>query len=125
MRVLDHFDSVSSPFEKREDDMRRSDQRRPADTAGVKPPAVAGLFYPEDPNALEEEVQEYLSAVTAVCGPPKAIIAPHAGFVYSGPVAASAYVHLGLAGDLIHRVVLLGPAHRVPFRGLAVSKSTM
>lgn len=117
-----HFglvDGFSRLVEKRAGSMRRLDQRRLDESAAVKPPAVAGLFYPSDPDTLSREVREYLSAAAAVCGPPKAIIAPHAGFVYSGPVAASAYVHLALASELIRTVVLLGPAHRVPLRGLA------
>ena len=50
---------------------------------------------------------------------PKAIIAPHAGYVYSGPIAASAYARLGPAADVVRRVVLIGPSHRVPVHGLA------
>jgi len=89
----------------------------------IRGPAVAGTFYPENPSVLEATVRNYLddarvhSAETA--GPPKAIIAPHAGFIYSGPVAASAYVQLEQARDRIERVVLHGPAHRYPVRGLA------
>ncbi|BCX81724.1 MEMO1 family protein [Methylomarinovum caldicuralii] len=83
-------------------------------------PAVAGMFYPEDPVELDEMIRTFLASA-AVEGPvPKAIIAPHAGYIYSGPVAASVYRLLLPAKDVIKRVVLLGPAHRVPFRGLAV-----
>ncbi len=85
----------------------------------VRFPAVAGMFYPDDPVALDEMVRAYLESSTAEGPVPKAIIAPHAGYVYSGPVAASAYRLLIPAKDVIKRVILLGPAHRIPFRGLA------
>jgi MEMO1 family protein len=89
----------------------------------TRPTAVAGLFYPAEREQLRNDVQGYLDAAdTARDKPvPKAIIAPHAGYIYSGPVAASAYARLQPARDRIHRVVLLGPSHRVPFRGLATS----
>ncbi len=86
----------------------------------VRYPAVAGMFYPDDPVTLDEMIHAYLDATTAEGPVPKAIIAPHAGYVYSGPVAASAYRLLIPAKDMVKRVILLGPAHRVPFRGLAV-----
>lgn len=86
----------------------------------VRPPAVAGLFYSDDPRVLQAEVQELLRAVPAATGPaPKAIIAPHAGYIYSGPIAASVYARLGPLRDHVKRVVLLGPAHRVGFEGIA------
>ena len=87
----------------------------------VRPPAVAGTFYPGDPGELRSEIRHYLREAAAPGGPPpKALIAPHAGYVYSGPVAATAYRSLAPLRDALHRVVLLGPAHRVPFDGLAV-----
>ena len=90
-------------------------------TAYVRPPAVAGSFYPVDRAELEEMVRGFLSQVQASAGPvPKAVIAPHAGYVYSGPVAASAYARLAAARGSVSRVVLLGPSHRVALRGLAV-----
>ena len=84
-------------------------------------PAVAGLFYPEDPYELRAVVRGYLDAAAVPgAGRPKALIVPHAGYVYSGPVAASAYRALvGLAGS-IERVVLAGPSHRIPVPGVAV-----
>jgi len=89
--------------------------------ATVRKPAVAGLFYPEEPRTLKADVGRYLSDVTPGAAPaPKAIIVPHAGYVYSGPIAASAYARLEPARASIRRVVLLGPAHRVGFRGLAM-----
>lgn len=87
----------------------------------IRPPAVAGMFYPEDPHELRLMIQQYIEGVESEGPVPKAIIAPHAGYIYSGPVAASAYARLIPAHDLIKRVILLGPAHRVGFRGLAAS----
>ena len=86
----------------------------------VRHPAVAGQFYPDDPGELRAMLQEYLEAALAGGPVPRAIIAPHAGYVYSGLVAASVYVCLRPARERIRRVVLVGPAHRVPFRGLAL-----
>jgi len=89
----------------------------------VRPPAVARSFYPGDPVALAEEVTACLER-TAEAPPapgfPKLIIVPHAGYVYSGPVAASAYDLLRPARGIVRRVVVLGPCHRVPVRGLAL-----
>jgi len=87
-------------------------------------PAVAGLFYPDDPYELRAVVQGYLDAAPAPSAArPKVLIVPHAGYVYSGPVAASAYRRLvGLAGS-IERVVLAGPSHRVPVPGIAVPET--
>ncbi len=87
----------------------------------VRNPAVAGLFYPDDPRELRGQVADFLAAVPAGGAVPKAIIAPHAGYVYSGPIAASAYARIKPARGRITRVVLLGPAHRVGFHGLALS----
>jgi AmmeMemoRadiSam system protein B len=88
----------------------------------VRAPAVAGLFYPADARELHVQLQQFLSQVEpSTEAPPKAIIVPHAGYIYSGPVAASAYARLRAVRDSIHRVVLLGPSHRVGFRGIAVS----
>ncbi len=87
----------------------------------VRHPAVAGLFYPDDPRELRGQVADFLAAAPAGGVVPKAIIAPHAGYVYSGPIAASAYARIKPARGRITRVVLLGPAHRVGFRGLALS----
>lgn len=88
--------------------------------------AVAGLFYPADPQQLQAEVKTYLDIASRqeqTQAVPKAMIVPHAGYVYSGPVAASAYVHLFPAREKIQRVILIGPSHRVPFRGLATSSA--
>jgi hypothetical protein len=88
----------------------------------IRHPAVAGLFYPADPEELREAVLGFLSAgKVGQDMPPKAIVAPHAGYIYSGPVAGSAYAELAGRSSMIKRVVLLGPSHRVPFEGLAYS----
>ncbi|MCW8827358.1 MAG: AmmeMemoRadiSam system protein B [Gammaproteobacteria bacterium] len=87
-------------------------------------PAVAGLFYPADPDELHEMVQDMLQNAHKLPGHQvKALIAPHAGYIYSGPIAASAYVQLYTLKDKIKRVILLGPSHRVPFHGLACSSA--
>jgi len=86
-------------------------------------PAVAGLFYPDDPHELKRLVDGYLAETSAQDRPPKALIVPHAGYVYSGPIAASAYATLAPAHASVTRVVLMGPAHRVPVRGLAASSA--
>ena len=86
----------------------------------TRPAAVAGLFYTADPAQLKSEVRLYLdNASTDTQIPPKAIIAPHAGYIYSGPVAASAYALLKPVADKIKQVVVLGPSHRVAFEGVA------
>ena len=88
----------------------------------VRDPAVAGQFYPDDAGELTAAVTALLDEagerdVTA----PKALIVPHAGYVYSGPVAATAYAQLRRHRHRYRRVVLLGPCHRVPVRGMASS----
>jgi len=90
-------------------------------TADTRAAAVAGLFYPGDAKALAHDIQTLLAAVAqSPADAPKALIVPHAGYVYSGPVAASAYAQLRPLRGIIQRVVLLGPVHRVPVRGLAL-----
>jgi AmmeMemoRadiSam system protein B len=87
-----------------------------------RPAAVAGRFYPAAPALLRAELQGYLDAVPATppgSRPPKLLVVPHAGTVYSGPIAAHAYARLRPWRDQIHRVVLLGPTHRVAVQGLA------
>ncbi len=89
----------------------------------VRPAAVAGMFYPRDARELQREVAELLDGVENLAprfGHPKALIVPHAGYIYSGPVAARAYDELAAARGIVKRVVLLGPVHRVPVRGLAL-----
>jgi AmmeMemoRadiSam system protein B len=109
--------------------------QREASMGSSRRPAVAGMFYPGQGETLRSEVRAFLEeartraassrsegAETRV-GRPKALIAPHAGYVYSGPIAASAYALLLPFRDSIRRVVLLGPAHRYPLRGLAASSA--
>jgi len=88
----------------------------------TRPAAVAGLFYPADAKALRRLVERLLAAVAPAgdVPAPKVLVVPHAGYVYSGPVAAHAYARLARWRARIERVVLLGPTHRVPVRGLAV-----
>jgi AmmeMemoRadiSam system protein B len=99
----------------------RDEQKQSLDT---RPPAVAGLFYPGEARNLDGAVDTLLSAVRVppdeTQSVPKALIVPHAGYVYSGPIAASAYRLLAPARETIRRVVLLGPTHRVAVRGLAL-----
>lgn len=89
----------------------------------IRQPAVAGLFYPAERAELLDQLNTLMRDSRAAGGVPKAIIAPHAGYVYSGPVAASAYARLRPARERIRRVVLLGPSHRVPLLGLASSSA--
>ena len=87
----------------------------------IRPAAVAGRFYPADPAELRAEVRRFLADAPQREGPsPKAVIAPHAGYMYSGPVAGSAFAPWLPDRDRIRRVVLVGPSHRVALRGLAV-----
>lgn len=94
----------------------------------VRPAAVAGLFYPSSPMELRATVDDLLAAASRAAasapGPvPLAIVVPHAGYVYSGPVAAAAYVMLTPVAEQIERAVVVGPAHRVPVTGLALSSA--
>ena len=86
----------------------------------ARPAAVAGMFYPAETVALERAVGRLLASAPPGNEVPKAIIAPHAGYQYSGPTAAYAYRLLEERRDVIRRVVLLGPAHRVYLQGMAV-----
>lgn len=86
----------------------------------IRPPAVAGTFYPASAGELGSLVDRLLAAVAVPANArcPKALIVPHAGYVYSGPIAASAFARVAPHGDRITRVVLVGPAHRVFVEGL-------
>jgi AmmeMemoRadiSam system protein B len=92
----------------------------------VRPAAVAGTFYPASPHHLLKAVDDLLARAKAPASsaPPKALIVPHAGYVYSGPVAASAYAAIEPHASRFTRVVLLGPAHREYVRGLALPEAT-
>ncbi|MDH3690825.1 MAG: AmmeMemoRadiSam system protein B [Gammaproteobacteria bacterium] len=85
----------------------------------VRQPAVAGLFYPDDPDLLRQQISQFLQVAAKDNPAPKAVIAPHAGYIYSGPVAGSAYAAVSKLRNQVNRVVLLGPAHRVHVRGFA------
>lgn len=89
----------------------------------VRAPAVSGTFYPKDPVELRHLIDCYLASAKRVPAAPKAIIAPHASYIYSGPVAASAYASLRDLKNPVERVVLLGPSHRVGFEGIALSSA--
>ena len=91
----------------------------------VRPPAVAGRFYPGDRGRLRAAVAGYVDCARAHSGAgdarvPKAIIGPHAGYMYSGPVAGTAYASVSSARGVVERVVLIGPAHRVAVDGLVL-----
>lgn len=100
----------------------------------VRKPAVAGSFYPADPTELAELIASQLDAARATSGTdagtvsrlgaPAAVIAPHAGYIYSGTTAALAYQLVREFADQYRRVVLLGPAHRVAIRGLATAAAS-
>ena len=88
----------------------------------IREPAVAGQFYPGNASELRTAMTELFEDVPVKPGPaPKALIVPHAGYIYSGPVAATAYARLRAYREQYIRVILLGPAHRVAVRGLALS----
>ena len=105
----------------------------------IRQTAVAGMFYPDNPGELQTTIDHYLREAKASrkavhsqrdtqkdqqeIQTPKALIVPHAGYIYSGPVAASAYARLEASRDIIRRVILLGPSHRVAFTGMAVSSA--
>ena len=90
----------------------------------TRQPAVAGSFYPADPHELRHMLERYLQAAPADATAPSAMIAPHAGYVFSGPVAASGYARLLRSGHHYRRVIILGPAHRVAFSGLATTSAS-
>lgn len=88
----------------------------------IRPPAVSGLFYPDNPTALRNAVDGYIqSGVPITTSPPRALIAPHAGYRYSGPVAGSAYRAVQSNANQITSAILLGPSHHVYFKGIARS----
>jgi hypothetical protein len=89
----------------------------------IRPASVAGLFYPRDAAQLRATVERLIDDAATpapVAPPPKALIVPHAGYLYSGAVAATAYRRLRDSSAPIDRVVLIGPSHRVPMRGMAM-----
>ena len=92
----------------------------------IRPAAVAGFFYPGKADELENTLARMLAAaeIPADAPAPKALIVPHAGYIYSGPCAAQAYARLAPMAGRITRVVLLGPCHRVAVRGLATTSAS-
>lgn len=90
----------------------------------TRPPAVAGAFYPGDPATLSATVDQLLAEAEPFSGgQPKALIVPHAGYIYSGATAATAYATLAPWAKHIHRVILLGPTHRVAVDGIALPEA--
>lgn len=88
--------------------------------SSVRPAAVAGLFYPEGAQDLRAAVSTHVGGPRVSHRMPKALIVPHAGYIYSGPVAGKAYASLKSGSRALRRVVLIGPSHRIWFNGLAV-----
>ena len=86
----------------------------------IRPPAVAGTFYTSDPEALSAQINDFISKVPSKTVPGKviALISPHAGYVYSGQVAAYAYKLI--KGKKFDTVIVIAPSHRVPFRGASI-----
>jgi AmmeMemoRadiSam system protein B len=96
-------------------------RRAEAQSWKTRPPAVAGTFYPASPDRLQTDVLDLLAGVALTPRlTPKALIAPHAGYIYSGGVGAAAFATLRGSAETIKRVVLIGPAHYVPVPGIAV-----
>jgi len=93
-------------------------------TTKIQGPAVAGHFYPSDPDELRRDVRQLVAAADSdLAHNPKALIAPHAGYIYSGPTAGIAYAQLTPIASRVKRVVLLAPSHRVSFQGIAYSSA--
>lgn len=94
----------------------------------VRRAAVSGRFYPAEPSVLRHDVEKFIAegetGLSSPRGPVKGIIAPHAGYVFSGPIAGSAYAALARDRKSIRRIVLVGPAHFVGFEGMALSSCT-
>ena len=103
-------------------------------TDRIRPAAVAGSFYPGDEPTLRRMIAEQLDYARTLLtddvlarlpqGAPKAVIVPHAGYIYSGTTAALAYALLERGRGTIRRAVIVGPTHRVPVRGVAMSRAT-
>ncbi len=90
----------------------------------LRSPAVAGTFYPAEPDTLARVVRACLDGAQTEPVAAKAIVAPHAGYVYSGPIAGTSFRSVAHLADRVKRVVLLGPSHRMAFAGMAVSSAT-
>lgn len=90
----------------------------------IRSPAVAGTFYPANPDALDRVVRAALASADVDPAAAKAIVAPHAGYIYSGPIAGASFQSVAHLGQQISRVVLIGPTHRLYFPGIAVPTAT-
>jgi AmmeMemoRadiSam system protein B len=91
-----------------------------ASPSSVRRAAVAGLFYPQDPQELDNLLDTLLAAGARGTRVPKALIVPHAGYIYSGPTSGRGYASLLAKAGLLRRVVLVGPSHHVWFKGVAI-----
>jgi len=89
----------------------------------VRKAAFAGSFYPDNPSELRRTVRQYISSNQVEDIVPLALVAPHAGYIYSGSIAGCAYAFLQNGRDRIKRVILFGPSHRVSFSGMALSSA--
>ncbi|MDY6942765.1 MAG: AmmeMemoRadiSam system protein B [Pseudomonadota bacterium] len=90
----------------------------------IRPAAVSGVFYPSNPVELRATIARLLGEADAGDTEPAAIIAPHAGYLYSGPIAASAFAPLKNLSTPPRRIALIGPAHHYPVRGIAAPRAT-
>lgn len=100
--------------------------RPPRSNTSVRPPAVAGFFYPDDPGELRDSIRSLLVGAPPSEAPSTlSYIVPHAGYVYSGRVAAVAFAHLQRSGMKPSRVVVIGPSHRVYLQGIAISEANV
>lgn len=89
----------------------------------IRKPAVAGNFYPADGQILQSQITKYLSQAKPANHRYKAVIAPHAGYIYSGLIAGSAYRSLGKKPEHVRRVIIAGPSHYEPVNGIALSSA--
>src|SRR5277367_4228411 len=97
----------------------------PAYATAIHPAQVAGMFYPAEPEALNALIADARKRARPDGGvAPKVVVAPHAGIVYSGAVAATAFGPWARRVEPPRRIVIIGPAHRVAFHGLAVHPAT-
>lgn len=88
----------------------------------IRSPAVAGQFYTDDPSQLHHQITHWFDETLQITAPIRAIIVPHAGYMYSGHTAALAYGFVKQQKDAIHRVLLVGPSHHAYFEGCAVPR---
>jgi AmmeMemoRadiSam system protein B len=91
--------------------------------AKVRPPAVAGSFYPREANELKAYVRDLLPRPAPLPGGLCGVVAPHAGYMYSGSVAGKAFAPVIALRELVRRVLLIGPPHYVPVAGIAAPSS--